>query len=398
MTGLSGTGILLRLAARRDRLLIPLSAVALVFVVAGSAQATVALYPDPSAALAPIRTIVANPALQALYGPITSDSLDSLATFKTILLGAVFLCLLAYVVVRRHTRAEEEDGRLELLGAGAIGRRAPLAAAVLLGTVAVLGTALLTTVGAIAVGLDRTGSVALGVAWIVMGLTWVGVTAVAAQLTETARGTAGLALGALAVAYLVRAVGDVAADDSPLRLLTWLSPLGWGVKVAPYGANRLWVLAVGLAAYALLLVLAFVLQARRDLGAGILPSRVGPERGNLRSSLALMLRLARGTFVGWFVAFVVLDAVVGSLAGNVQSFVDSPETADLLRRMGGGRGSIIDTFFATEMHAAAVAAAALGISLVTRLRTEETAGRAETLLSTGLPRWRWALDVEFGTL
>ncbi len=392
MTGLSGTGLLLRLAARRDRLLIPLSALGLVFVVAGSAQATVALYPDPSAAIAPLRTIMANPALQALYGPITSETLDSLATFKTILTGAVFLCLLAYVVVRRHTRTEEEEGRLELLGAGAIGRQAPLAAAVLLGSVAVLGTALLTTVGAIAAGLDRTGSVALGVAWVVTGLTWVGVTAVAAQLTETARGTAGLALGALALAYLLRAFGDVAVADSPARLLTWISPLGWGVKVAPYGANRLWLLAVGLVAYALLLVLAFALQGRRDLGAGILPSRVGPARGALRTSLALMLRLARGTFVGWLVAFVVLGAVVGSLAGNVQSFVESPETADLLRKMGGGEGSIIDTFFATEIHVAAVAAAALGVSLVTRLRTEETAGRAETVLATGLPRWRWALE------
>ena len=392
MTGLSGTASLLRLAARRDRVLIPTSALALVVVVAGSAQATVALYPDESAALAPLRAVLANPALTALYGPITSESLDSFATFKTILTGAVFLCLLAYVVVRRHTRTEEEEGRLELLGAGAIGRRAPLAAAVLLGTVAVLGTALLTMVGAIAAGLGRTGSVALGVSWIVMGLTWVGVTAVAAQLTETARGTAGFALGALALAYLLRALGDVAADDSPLRLLTWLSPLGWGEKVAPYGANRFWLLAVGLVAYAALLIAAFVLQSRRDLGAGILPSRVGPARGRLHSSLALTLRLARGTLVGWFVAFVVLGAVVGSLAGNVQSFLDSPETADLLRKMGGSDGSIVDTFFATEIHVAAVAAAALGISLVTRLRTEETAGLAEAVLATTVPRRRWALE------
>ena len=392
MTGLSGTGSLLRLAARRDRVLIPVSALALVLVVAGSAQATVALYPDPTTALAPLRTLLANPALTAIYGPIASESLDSLATFKTILLGAVFLCLLAYVVVRRHTRTEEEEGRLELLGAGAIGRRAPLAAAVLLGTLAVLGTALLTTVGAIAVGLDRTGSVALGVAWVVMGLTWVGVTAVAAQLTETARGTTGFALGALAFAYLLRALGDVAADDSPLRLLTWLSPLGWGEKVAPYGANRFGLLALGLAACVALIVAAFVLQGRRDLGAGILPSRAGPAHGSLHSSLGLMLRLARGTLVGWFVAFVVLGAVVGSLAGNVQSFLDSPETVDLLKKIGGGGGSIVDTFFATEIHVAAVAAAALGISLVTRMRTEENGGGAESVLATAVPRWRWALE------
>ncbi|WP_139142702.1 hypothetical protein [Humibacillus sp. DSM 29435] len=162
--------------------------------------------------------------------------------------------------------------------------------------------------------------------------------------------------------------------------------------MAPYGANRFWLLAVGLAAYAALLVLAFALQGRRDLGAGILPSRVGPARGHLSSSLALTLRLARATLVGWFAAFVVLGAVVGSLAGNVQSFLDSPETTDLLRKMGGCEGSLIDTFFATEIHVAAVAVAALGISLVTRMRAEETGGRAETVLATGVPRWRWAVE------
>ena len=83
-----------------------------------------------------------------------------------------------------------------------------------------------------------------------MGLTWVGVTAVAAQLTESARGTAGFALGALAVAYMLRALGDAAGDDSPVRFLTWLSPLGWGEMVQPYGANRTWLLLVGVLAYA----------------------------------------------------------------------------------------------------------------------------------------------------
>ncbi len=184
---------------------------------------------------------LSNPALVAMYGPISSLGIDSIATFKSVLLGGVFLALLAYVVVRRHTRTEEEAGRLELLGAGVVGRRAALTAAVLLGTFAVLLTVVLTVVWSIAVGLDPAGSVALGVTWLVIGLSWVGVTAVAAQLTSSTRGTAGWSLGALAVAFLVRAVGDTAAADSPARFLSWLTPLGWGVKVSPFGENRYWV-------------------------------------------------------------------------------------------------------------------------------------------------------------
>lgn len=388
-SGLTGTATLVRLAVRRHRLLVPVSVLALVGVVAGSARATFALYPDASQAVGAFRSTLDNPAIVAVYGPVSSLTLDTLATFKTVLLGAAFLCLLAAVLVRRHTRAEEEEGRLELLGSGVVGRRAPLTAAVLVATTTVLATAALTTVGAVAVGLDRAGSVALGVAWAAAGLTWVGVAAVSAQLTETARGATGFALGSLAAAYLVRALGDT-APDGPLRALTWLSPLGWAEKVGAYGDNRVAVGVLGLLAYAALLLVAYALLDRRDLGAGVLPSRPGAATGSVDGVGRLTRRLARSTVVGWTLAFVVVGAVVGSLAGSVESFLDSPATARLLRTMGGDRGSIIDTFYATELHTLAVAAAALGVTLVTRMRSEETSGRLELLLAGRVTRVGWA--------
>jgi len=389
--GLTGTPSLLRLAARRDRVLIPASAVGLAGFVALSAQATFALFPDLGSAQASMAPTLSNPALLAMYGPISSLGIDSIATFKSVLLGAVFLALLAYVVVRRHTRTEEEAGRLELLGAGVVGRRAALAAAVLLGTLAVVLTVVLTVVWAIAVGLDAAGSVALGVSWLVTGLSWIGVTAVAAQLTSSTRGTAAWSLGALAVAFLLRAVGDTAAGDSPARFLSWLSPLGWGVKVSPYGANRYWVLVLGLALYSVLVAGAFALLERRDLGAGVLPSRAGDERSSIRSAGGLTLRLARGTVVGWTIAYLVLGLVLGSIAASVETFVDSPQVADMLRAMGGDAGSIVDIYFSTELHFAAVGAAALAIALVTRMHTEETTTRAEALLATRVRRVEWAV-------
>ena len=389
--GLTGTTSLLRLAARRDRVLVPVSAFGLAAFVALSAQATFALFPDLKSALASMASTLANPALVAMYGPISSLGIDSIATLKSVLLGGVFLALLAYVVVRRHTRTEEEAGRLELLGAGVVGRRAALTAAVLLGTSAVLLTVVLTVVWSVAVGLDPAGSVALGVSWLVMGLSWVGVTAVAAQLTSSTRGTAAWSLGALAVAFLVRAVGDTAADDSPARFLSWLSPLGWGVKVSPYGENRYWVLVLGLLLYVALVAAAFLLLERRDLGSGVLPSRAGHERSPIGSAGALTRRLARGTLLGWVVAYVVLGLVLGSIAGSIETFVDSPEVADMLRSMGGDAGSITDIYFATELHFAAVGASALAIALVTRMHTEETTNRLEALLATPVRRVGWAL-------
>ena len=389
--GLTGTASLLRLAARRDRILVPVSALGLAAFVAMSAQATFALFPDLGSAQESMAPTLANPALVAMYGPISSLGIDSIATFKSVLLGGVFLALLAYVVVRRHTRTEEEAGRLELLGAGVVGRRAALAAGVLLGTFAVLLTVVLTVVWSVGVGLDAAGSIALGVSWLVMGLSWVGVTAVAAQLTSSTRGTAGWSLGALAVAFLVRALGDTAADDSPARFLSWLSPLGWGVKVSAYGANRYWVVVLGLALYSVLIAVAFSLLDRRDLGSGVLPSRAGRDRSTIGTAGALTRRLARGTLIGWGVAYVVLGLVLGSIAGSVETFVDSPQVAEMLRAMGGDAGTITDIYFATELHFAAVGAAALAIALVTRMHTEETTTRAEALLATPVRRTEWAL-------
>ena len=57
--------------------------------------------------------------------------------------------------MRRHTRTEEEDGRFELLAAGVVGRRAPLAAAVALATPAVLATGLLSALSLVGTGVGR---------------------------------------------------------------------------------------------------------------------------------------------------------------------------------------------------------------------------------------------------
>ena len=45
-----------------------------------------------SAQMVPWRRLFTNPALVAMYGPITSLGIDSIATFKSVLLGGVFLC------------------------------------------------------------------------------------------------------------------------------------------------------------------------------------------------------------------------------------------------------------------------------------------------------------------
>ncbi len=397
MRDLAGFGELLRLAWRRDRVLIPAAGLALALLTTVTAKATIDMYPTAAAAGRGMQQILKAPAVVALYGPAPAASADALAVYKTLVLGALMVALLAYAVVRRHTRSEEEAGRLELLGAGVVGRRAPAAAAVTLAAIAVIVPSLVTAVLLIAIGLDPLGSLALAAAWITSGLAMAGITVIAAQLTASSRGCAAIALGTLAATYGLRAIGDSAQVASPpggARFLTWLSPIGWAEKVAPFGTNRFAVLALGIATFATAIAVAFVLLDRRDLGAGMIAGRPGRARASraLACPEALALRLARGSLFGWTAAFVLLGALIGSISGSAASMLDDPKLTEMLRKIGGSRGTLVDVFFRAELKEAAVVAAAAAISMALHARGEEEHGRAELLLSTAVGRVRWLLS------
>lgn len=390
-TRLAGFSHLLRLAWRRDRILIPSSVLGLVVLAVGSAQATLALYPTDEEAVTGLQSVLTNPSVIALYGPMASPTADALAVFKTLMMGAFLTAVLALVVVRRHTRTEEDEGRLELLGAGVVGRWSALAAAVTLATIAVVAASVLSAAGLVALGMDTTGSVAFAAAWMTAGLAMVGVSALVVQLASTTRGAAGLGFGFLGAVYALRAIADSADPGTFVHGLGWLSPLGWSGRVEAYGANRIWLLLPGVLTLVVGVAVALVVLQRRDLGAGVIPARNGPRRAGrlLVDPLSLVTRLARGTIVGWTVGMLVLGVVVASLLGSVNDMVADPGIRDMLEKLGGSTGSVVNIYVATEIHFVAAAVAAAGIALVLRLVGAERSGLGEVVLSTPTSRARW---------
>jgi ABC-2 type transport system permease protein len=392
-TDFAGTATMLRLALRRDRVILPIWILVFVAMAAGSAQASIELYPDVASRVRAAETTNASPALVSLYGRIWDPtSLGALSLFKLTAFGALLVALLAGVLVVRHTRSEEETGRLELLSAGVLGRYAALTSALIVaaGTSLVLG--LLTAAGLIAVGLPTAGSLAFGLTWTVAGFAFAAVAGVTAQLTEGARAANGLTAAILGVSYVFRALGDSAGEDGP-RWLSWLSPIGWAQQVRPYAGDRWLVALLPLVLMVVLVAAAFALLRRRDVGAGLVRPRPGPATAaaTLRSPLALAWRLHRGSLFGWTAGFLFLGAIVGNIATNVDGFVDSPAAKDLILKLGGVSG-ITDAFLSTEMGMIGLIASAYGIQAALRLRSEETALRAEPLLATGVTRTRWTLS------
>ncbi|MFG1944167.1 ABC transporter permease [Nonomuraea sp. NPDC048826] len=384
----AGTGTLVRLALRRDRLLLPVWIVLVAGVVVATASAIAELYPSLPGRRELGVMISANPALRALTGPVLDpESVGGLTAWRVTTIASVLTALMSVFLVTRHTRAEEESGRAELLGAGPTGRHAPATAALLVAALANTGIGALVALGLAGQGLAVPGSLALGAAIALTGWLFATLTLAIAQLTEYARAANAGAGALLGLSFLVRAAGD--ATDA--EALSWASPLGWAPRVRPFAGERWWVLAL-MAAVSVIAVLATVLLVRnRDLGSGMLARRAGRATAApyLRGPLGLAWRQQRGALLGWTAGFVVAGALFGTLAESVADMVAANrQIADLIARMGGGDAQV-DAFIATAMGMLALVAGGYAVQAASRPHGEEAATRAEPVLAAAVPRRRW---------
>ena len=394
MTRFTGSWTLTRFALRRDRILLPVWILVFSLMTVSSASATMALYPDLATRAMAASAINDVPVAVALYGRIWDPtSLGALTLLKMSAMGGVMIAILAIMLVTRHARGEEEKGRTELLGATVVGTWAGLTAAVTVALVAMTGIGVVSALGLWAVGLPAAGSWAFGLSWALTGMAFAAVSAVTSQVTTSGRAATGLALVVLAVAYLMRALGDVLGDADGPSILSWLSPIGWGQQVRPYAGDRFWVLLLPVLFTVLVLWAALVLQSRRDLGAGLLPERAG--RGSaapaLRSPLALAWRLQYPMLVGWLVAYAIMGATIGSIINDLGDMMDTPQAREMIAALG-GTDVLMEAFIALEFSIIAFVTAAYGIVAARRLATEEADGHAEPILACSVPRLRFLMS------
>ena len=381
----TGTLGLLRLYLRRDRVVLPLwvllLSVPLSTVYIGSVEK---VYPDQAARAAFAATIMASPAQRALYGQIYNDSLGATGIWK----AGMFHLLIAVAVILtviRHTRADEETGRAEMIDSAAVGRYANLTAALLLSFGASVITGAIGAAGLLATSVPSDGSLAFGAALAGSGLVFTAVAAVAAQLSPSARFARGAAFAALATAFTLRAVGDTGSGT-----LSWFSPLGWSLQVRPYAGDRWWVLLLHLATTALLTALAYRLLSGRDVGGGLIAERPGPAAATplLRGAFGLAWRLDRGALLLWTVGLCLYGLLIGNVVHGIGDELGGGTAQDIVQRMG-GTSELEQAFVAVAFCMLGMMAAAFAISLALRPHQEEVSRRAETVLGGAVGRSRW---------
>src|SRR5699024_4905575 len=148
----------------------------------------------------------------------------------------IALAIMNILHVVRHTRAEEESGRAELLRSSVLGSSAQTSSALL--TIALVDLIIggLIFLSMIAYDLPVPDSLAYGLGLGLGGLAFAAVTAVCAQLAEHARTASGLAFLAIGVFFFVRVVGDMAEPGG--TALPWFSPFSWTQQARPFVDRR----------------------------------------------------------------------------------------------------------------------------------------------------------------
>ena len=395
-SGLAGTGALTRLAFRRDRIMLPAWVYLITVLVATTAYGLKKLYPTAAARAQLVAAGGGNPALRFLYGRLNGSSIGALTVWRYGVWAAIFGALMTIFIVIRHTRGDEEAGRLELVGSTVVGRQAALTAGLLTAVTANVAIFALLCLALPATGLPVSGSVLFAAAIGASGLAFTGIAAVAAQLAAGVRGARGICLGVLGAAFMLRAIGDSAGPSGP-SWLTWTSPLGWVELTRPFDGRQWWVLALPCAVLAAGVGAAYTLAARRDLGAGLLPDRPGPAERLRPAARAprpgLAVAAGRARRLGGRGGVHLRRVRCGRQGHRVAARRQHPaqERVHQARRFW-VQAAITNAYLAALMLLAGLCAAGYATSAVLRLRAEETSGLAEPLLATAVGRIRWGLS------
>ncbi len=351
----------------------------------GTATSIAGLYDTPAKIHSYAAAVTAGNALLAINGKVEGiDSLGGVIQDEFGFMAAFLMPLLGISLVARATRREEESGRIEVLLGGRIARSGPTLAALLLATAAILATAAVFVGGLAAGGVPVTGSVLYALSLGMLAFVFAGLAALLAQLALHSRDVYAWSLIVLAASYVLRGVGDVTGT-----WLTWLSPLGWAEKTAPFGDQRWWVLAVPLAAGLALGAAALRLAAERDLGSALVRGGPGPERAGtaLSSPLGLAVRLHRPGLLGWLAGGVILGATMGALSQQLLDAMSGNPALSVAMGIADAR-PMAGFVAATQLYLAVIAAGYV-VSAIGVLRSEESEGRLEARLSGTLSRTRW---------
>lgn len=393
----AGTFALTKLAIRRDRIRLTLWVLGITILVASITATFSGIFATQEELVNVIKTLSGSPAMRAFLAPASGASLGGFIMVRTSTLIVVLFSLLSMQTVVRHTRGNEETGRSEMIGSTVVGRYASLTSVLIVVVSLNFLLSILTGLAFIINGLDFAGSMAAGFSFGAVGLFFGGIGAITSQLSESGRGANGLSGVVLGVAFLLSSIGNILGDvkESGVEVISawpaWLSPLGWYQQIHAFHQNNWWVLILFIAFFLLSVSIAFTLNNKRDLGAGLIPPGRGPEFASKRllSPLGLAFRLQRNLFLGWAIPMLIFGAVFGAISSEFNQAISSVEGSE---RIFGDNLNMNETFLAAIIGIIGSFVIFYMVQSLMRMGTEESNGYLEPVLSTSVSRASWMLS------
>ena len=386
MKRFTNTGTLLRFTLRRDRFFLPVWIIGIVLFTVLCAPLFTQVASSP-VDLAMYGETMKNPAMIALCGPFYAEPYTYGVMYTQMMTVWVLILIgvMNFFLVSRHTRRDEEDGKIEVLRSLPVGRAAILSSTLIVAVFANVIIGLLCAVGLAACRIESMspgGCFLLGGIFCVVGLLFAAIAMLFSQLCYTSRGGIGGSFLVLGVLYMLAAMGNVQGG-----VLSYLSPLGFVFKTLPFVGNRVYPIINILAETLIIAMAAIRLSSVRDLGAGLLPQRKGRAHGkpSLSSPFALALRLTKSTAIVWIVVMFVLGLMYGSIFGDFESFLSQSEMIQMIIAADPG-GSMILSFMTYITLIMANIAAIPVINCVLKLRSEEKKNRLEPIYARSVSK------------
>jgi len=322
---------LTRFMLRRERIASTVWIVTLLVVIAGLVPGMYGVL-DPVARIE-LLGVLANPAMVSMAGPayaVYHPTYGAIYANLMYIFTALTVGIMNIFLIVRHTRADEEKGRYEVVRALPIGRLANINAAML--TAVVVNTVLAVSMGLFMylggmVGdtyMCLHGSMLWGVGLGAMGLVFAAITALLCQLSSMTRSVMAYSFVALILLYLLRAPGDMGIGPEWIALI---SPLGLVLRTQVYILNLWWPVWVMLASAAIIAAGAYYLCSIRDIDQGMIPAKPGKAYGGflLKSAPGLVFRLERFLVIMVVMGMFVLGGTYGAVLGDVEAFIASNE-------------------------------------------------------------------------
>lgn len=383
----AGTGKLLKLYLRRDRIVLPVWVLLPMMLIMGQMSFVKAM-PDWQVLIAELS---ASPLTASMLGPIVPLSIEGAILWRGLLQASIAVMFGAALTMIRQTRTEEASGRNELILGRPVGRYANLTAALILSCGGSLLTGFLTAAVLMGNGLAWNGSLLAGLTLAASGCIFAGIGGLCAQIFEHSGSARGCVFGVYGLTMVAMVINNMGGGSTGWA---WLVPEAWFRITVPFGENHAWKLLVFIVLSALPIMLSYMLLVRRDMGTGLIVQKEGSADASPRfnSPMALAWRQHKGSILVWAIGMAYLGGIMGVGTPNISEAISSTfaqmntSWAPAMAKLGNQEGFIAILIYILGLMAGL---SVFAITTVQRLRKEEKEHYAEMVLSRPVSRVKW---------